>query len=53
MTKRNFKGNKYNEPFVGIVRSVFDAPQFFKLSPHACKLLFERSEEHTSELQSR
>ena len=41
MTKRNFKGNKYNEPFVGIVRSVFDAPQFFKLSPHACKLLFE------------
>lgn len=36
-----FKGSKYNEPFVGIVRSVFDSPAFCALSPHACKLLLE------------
>ena len=36
-----FKGSKYSEPFVGIVRSVFEAPVFTALSPHACKLLLE------------
>ena len=36
-----FKGSKYDEPFVGIKRSVFDAPAFTALSPHACKLLLE------------
>lgn len=36
-----FKGSKYTEPFVGIVRSVFDSPAFTALSPHACKLLLE------------
>lgn len=36
-----FKGSKIDEPFVAIVRSVFEAPAFIKLSPHACKLLFE------------
>ena len=39
--KARFKGSKYKEPFVGIVRSVFDAPAFVGLSPHACKLLLE------------
>lgn len=33
------KHSSYNEPFVGIVRSVFDAPAFSALSAHACKLL--------------
>lgn len=41
MGNTRFKGSKYNEPFVGIVRSVFDSPAFTALSPHACKLLFE------------
>jgi hypothetical protein len=41
MTRSKFKGTKYTEPFVGIVRSVFDSPAFTELSPHACKLLFE------------
>ena len=36
-----FKGSKYMEPFVGIVRSVFESPAFTALSPHACKLLLE------------
>ena len=35
------KGTKYNEPFVGIVRSVFESPAFVALSPHAVKLLME------------
>lgn len=39
--RAKFKGSKYTEPFVGIVRSVFDAPAFAALSPHACKLLLE------------
>ena len=39
--KARFKGGRYSEPFVGIVRSVFDAPAFAGLSPHACKLLLE------------
>lgn len=39
--KSRYKGSKYTEPFVGIVRSVFDSPAFADLSPHACKLLFE------------
>lgn len=35
------KHSTYNEPFVGIVRSVFESPAFTALSPHACKLLLE------------
>lgn len=41
MGRAKFKGNRYTEPFVGIVRSVFDSPEFTALSPHACKLLLE------------
>ena len=41
MGRANFKGSKYTEPFVGIVRSVFEAPAFTTLSAHACKLLLE------------
>jgi hypothetical protein len=41
MGRAKFKGSKYSEPFVGIVRSVFDSPAFTALSPHACKLLLE------------
>jgi hypothetical protein len=41
-----FKGGKYSEPFVGIVRSVFDSPQFLALSPHACKLLLELASQY-------
>jgi hypothetical protein len=41
MARPKFKGSKYNEPFVGIVRSVFDSAAFVALSPHACKLLME------------
>lgn len=40
-TKARYKGSKYTEPFVGIVRSVFESPAFVALSPHACKLLLE------------
>lgn len=39
--KARFKGSKYDEPFVGILRSMFDSPAFAALSPHACKLLLE------------
>lgn len=39
--KARYKGSRYSEPFVGIVRSVFDSPAFTALSPHACKLLLE------------
>lgn len=39
--KSRYRGSKYTEPFVGIVRSVFDSPAFAALSPHACKLLLE------------
>lgn len=46
MARSKFKGSKYNEPFVGIVRSVFDAPAFTALSPHACKLLFELASQY-------
>lgn len=35
------KRSKYTEPFVGIVRSVFDSPAFIALSPFACKLLLD------------
>lgn len=41
MSRRGYRGSKYNEPFVGIVRSVFDSPAFVKLTPHAAKLLLE------------
>jgi hypothetical protein len=41
MARAKFKGSKYSEPFIGIVRSVFDSPAFIALSPHACKLLLE------------
>lgn len=39
--KSRYKGSRYTEPFVGIVRSVFESPAFVALSPHACKLLLE------------
>jgi len=39
--RARYKGSKYTEPFVGIVRSVFESPAFVALSPHACKLLLE------------
>ena len=41
MGRANFKGSKYTESFVGIVRSVFESPTFTALSPHSCKLLLE------------
>jgi hypothetical protein len=41
-----FKGSKYSEPFVGIVRSVFESPRFLALSPHACKLLLELASQY-------
>ena len=41
MGRANFKGSKYTEPFVGIVRSVFESLAFTALSAHACKLLLE------------
>lgn len=41
MAYKKSKRSKYNEPFVGIVRSVFDAPAFQQLSPHAYKLLLD------------
>ena len=41
MSRAKFKGSKYTEPFVGIVRSVFESTAFTELSPHACKLLLE------------
>ena len=41
MGRANFKGSKYTEPFVGIVRSVFESPAFTALSAHACKLMLE------------
>lgn len=41
MKRKGFKSTKYTEPFVGIVRSVFETPAFFDLSPHACKLLLD------------
>ena len=41
MASAKFKGSKYTEPFVGVVRSVFESPAFTALSPHACKLLLE------------
>lgn len=41
MASPKFKGTKYTEPFVGIVRSVFESPAFVDLSPFACKLLLE------------
>ena len=41
MNRSKHKGTKYSEPFVGIVRSVFESPAFMALSPYACKLLLE------------
>lgn len=41
MSRSKHKGTKYSEPFVGIVRSVFESPAFTALSPFACKLLLE------------
>jgi hypothetical protein len=41
MARAKFKGSKYSEPFVGIVRSVFESPAFIALSPYASKLLLE------------
>lgn len=41
MAGSKYKGSKYTEGFTGIVHSVFEAPAFITLSPHACKLLLE------------
>jgi hypothetical protein len=41
VARPKFKDSKYKEPFVGIVRSVFDSAAYLKLSPHACKLLLD------------
>jgi hypothetical protein len=41
VSRSKHKGTKYSEPFVGIVRSVFESRAFMALSPHACKLLLE------------
>ena len=41
MAGSKYKGSKYTEGFTGIVHSVFEAPSFVALSPHACKLLLE------------
>ena len=41
MSRSKHKGTKYSEPFVGIVRSVFESPAFMALSSYACKLLLE------------
>jgi hypothetical protein len=41
MAGSKYKGSKYTEGFTGIVHSVFEAPAFTALSPHACKLLLE------------
>lgn len=46
MSSKGFKNTKYNEPFVGIVRSAFEAPAFCDLSPHACKLLLELMQQY-------
>jgi hypothetical protein len=46
MGSAKFKGSKYSEPFVGIVRSVFETPAFTGLSPHACKLLLELASQY-------
>lgn len=43
---KRFKGSKYDEPFVGIVRSVFESAAFAALSPHACKLLLELARQY-------
>lgn len=39
--KKGFKRTKLTEPFVAIYRSVLDSQALSKLSPHACKLLFD------------
>lgn len=41
MARSKFKDSKYKEPFVGIVRSVFESTAYLQLSPHACKLLLD------------
>lgn len=41
MSSRKHKGRTYDEAFVGIVRSVFDAPVFAELSPYAVKLMLD------------
>lgn len=46
MARKRFKGTKYTEPFVGIVRSVFESEAFTNLSPHACKLLLELASQY-------
>ncbi len=41
MTRNRQKGNKADEPFVRVPYSVLSSPLFFKLSPHAIKLLLD------------
>jgi hypothetical protein len=38
---KRHKNRGIGEPFVAIVRSVFESPEFAKLSPYAAKLLLE------------
>ncbi len=35
------RGRLYDEPFIGFVRSVFEAPAYHSLGPWACKLLLD------------
>ena len=41
MSRKGYRGSKYNEPFVGIVRSVFDSSAMVNLNAHAVKLLVD------------
>jgi hypothetical protein len=40
------RSNKYNEPFVGFIRSVLDSPALYKLKPHAYKLLVDLASQY-------
>lgn len=44
--KKRHKHTKYDEPFVGIVRSVFECPAFHALQPYAYKLLLELASQY-------
>ena len=41
MAYKRRKGRKYDEPFVGFLKSVLESNSLRDLSPHACKLLLE------------
>lgn len=46
MAKSKFRDSKYKEPFVGIVRSVFESAAYLQLSPHSCKLLLDLASQY-------